>query len=132
MERLQAFWPVVLILVLTLVLFASTRVQRRKLDQLSQSPASPLRRRGGYSLARARITEAQGEPAEGGKVRFRLGMMVEPMDGPKYPATTTWLVATDALHFVGVGQVLSVKVSASDSSVVHPNGPWATWVPPGK
>ncbi len=132
MERLQSFWPVVLILALTLILFASTRVQRRKFDQLNESPASPLRRRGGFALARARITDAKGVPGEGGKVLFHLEMMVEPMDGPKYPATTTWLVATDALHFVGVGQVLSVKVSVSDSSVIQPNGPWATWAPPGQ
>lgn len=132
MENYQAAWPAALILALTLLLFVTMRLQRRKLDQLYERPASPLRRKGGRLLARARITDAQGEPVEGGKVRFRLSMVVEPLDGPKYPATTTWLVESEALHFVAVGQVLSVRVDASDPAVVHPNGPWATHVPPGK
>lgn len=126
MNQMQIALPVALVLVLIILLYITLRLQRARLGRQDAGTVKP--RRGGPNIARARLTDVQGgipEPGSG-RALFHLKMIVETLDGRKYPAAAVWLVEASAFHFMQVGQVLTVQVNSGDSSLIRPNAPWAS------
>jgi hypothetical protein len=62
-----------------------------------------------------------------GKLKLSLTLEIHILNDHLYTTITTWEIDLTAIAHIQPGQIISVKVDATEKTKIYPNVPWATY-----